>query len=116
MTRFFILKRGREIKEVFNKGRSVANPCFVLYLLPNGKNYNKVAFCVGKAAGKAVVRNHIRRRTREAFRQVEAGISPGYNLVIIARPGVDKIQFELLKSFLVKVFRQAGIYGESGEK
>lgn len=116
MTRFFILKKAREIKEVFKKGRSFVNPCFVLYVLPNGKNYNKVAFCVGKTAGKAVIRNQIRRRTREAFRQVEEGVFTGYNLVIIARPGVDKKDFELLKSFLKKIFLQAGIYGESGKK
>ena len=115
MTRFFILKKGREIREVFNKGRSFVNRHFVLYVLPNGKKYNNVAFCVGRAAGKAVIRNQIRRRTREIFRQVEIGLCTGYSLVIIARPGVDKKNFTLLRSFLKKLFLQAGIYGGSGK-
>ena len=46
----------------------------------------RVGFIVGKRVGGAVVRNRVRRRLREIMRRRLRALSPGCDLVVIARP------------------------------
>ena len=57
----------------------------------------RIGLTVTKKTGNAVVRNRIRRRLREAARQVlpEAGL-PGHDYVLVARPEALKAPFAAL--------------------
>lgn len=64
---------------------------------PNGLVVARVGFTVTKKIGKAVLRNRIRRRLKEAARQVFPDhAAPGYDYVVIARPGAATRDFPLL--------------------
>lgn len=101
--------KNREIRRVFKQGKSFVNQYFVVYILPDKKSISRVGFCTGKAAGHAVKRNRIRRRTKELFRLIAKDLPVGYSLVIIARPRVYAADFKLLKRALQELFRQAGL-------
>lgn len=64
---------------------------------PNAIGRVRVGFTVTKRVGKAVIRNRIKRRLKEAARRVFAAEGlPGHDFVIIARPAAETRNFALL--------------------
>ena len=64
---------------------------------PNTDGRTRLGFTVTKKIGKAVLRNRIRRRLREAARRVfRDHAAHGYDYVLIARPGAATREFALL--------------------
>jgi len=87
------LRKSTEFEVVFAKGKSVAGRALVLYQLPAAKNQVRVGFCVGKALGKAVKRNRIKRLLRESWRRLAVDAESPADLVFVARSG--GVQFSL---------------------
>ncbi len=56
--------------------------------LPNGLDHNRVAFVAGRASGGAVIRARLRRRLRSAYRRQKAELPAGWDLALVARPGL----------------------------
>lgn len=54
-------------------------------------------------------RNRARRRISEAIRLVWDLIEPGWDMVLIARPGVNEADFALLQSACLQLLRRAGV-------
>ena len=66
-------------------------------IAPNGTGETRLGFTVTKKVGKAVVRNRIRRRLKEAARKVfPSDCEAGYDYVLIARPAAETRAFALL--------------------
>ncbi|HHU82823.1 MAG TPA: ribonuclease P protein component [Firmicutes bacterium] len=101
--------KNREIRQVITQGKSFVNQYFVVYILPNEKSSSKVGFCTGRAAGHAVKRNRIRRRTKEIFRLVAKDLADGYSVVIIARPEVYAAEFQQLQRAMENLFLRGGV-------
>jgi ribonuclease P protein component len=83
------LTRGREFLAVRREGfRASAGP-LLCSARPNGLSHARLGLAISARVGKAVTRNIIKRRLREAFR-VTHGQWPqpggGYDLLISARP------------------------------
>jgi len=79
------LKKNYEFKRVYNKGKSVASKCAVIYSLKRGKAENRLGITVSTKLGGAVQRNRIRRRLKEIYRLNESILLTGYNIIIVAR-------------------------------
>ena len=47
---------------------------------------SRIAFAVSRGVGGSVRRNRVRRRLREAYRQAQAGLPAGRDVVLIGRP------------------------------
>ena len=86
-----------------------ANSCLVLYARKNRTNTNRVGVTVSKKLGKAVVRNRVRRRIREAYRIHEDQFQPGWDIVIVARSRAVDVSFQKLTQSLLSLSEQAGI-------
>ena len=86
-----------------------ANSCLVLYARKNRTGINRVGITVSKKLGKAVVRNRVRRRIREAYRLNEELFLPGWDIVIVARSRAVDVGFEKLTQSLLSLSEQAGI-------
>ena len=85
MQKRYRLRKTWQFQLVRGKGHSWVHPLLVLYALPNELEYSRVGFSVSKRIGKAVARNRIRRRIREAVRLRWPRVRPGWDMVFIAR-------------------------------
>ncbi len=92
-----------------SEGRSWAHPLLVLYARPNGLPVTRVGVTVSRRLGKAVVRNRVRRRIREAVRLVYPQIPSGWDLLWIARTGSVEATFAEIQTAVRQLLQQAGL-------
>lgn len=106
------LKKPREFDRVFRQGRSVAGQHLVLYCLKRPRAGRRVAFCVSKKLGSAVVRNRIRRRLREVYRLNQEKLAARWDLIILARPAALGAAFQALETTFLSLAARAGLVRE----
>ena len=87
------LLRSRDFARVRRRGRSTSGPLVALYVASVRPPDIRVGFSVSKKVGKAVIRNRVKRRLREAVRQELPSIRPGTDLVFIARPSAAEASY-----------------------
>lgn len=109
MQRKYRLKGQKCFSFLFSKGKSRNNKALVLIYAPSKFETPRVGFVVSKKIGKAVVRNKVRRRLREAFRSLIPGVKPFTNYVIIARSGIEKLDFNKIKASLQDALNKEGL-------
>ncbi len=97
------------------KTDAVANGYLVLYARENHTQTNRVGITVGKKLGKAVVRNRVRRRLREAYRLNEGAFRSGYDIVVVARSKCVDAEFTKLTAAYLHLAKKAGILREDRE-
>jgi ribonuclease P protein component len=86
------LSRSAEFERVYRQGRSTANRHLVLYTFPNSSTSSpRLGLSVSRKVGGAVERNRVKRLLREAFAGVQAGLAPGQDLVVVARPPAGEL-------------------------
>ena len=79
------LKENRDFRRLYRKGATAVDRCMVLYCRRNHLGRNRYGFTVSTKLGKAVVRNRARRRLRETVRLEEGNLTPGWDIVVVAR-------------------------------
>ena len=90
------LLRRAEFTNTMDNGFKVVTPFVVLLGRPNQKEAARIGFIVSKKVGGAVVRNLVKRRLREIYRNLKP-VPQGIDLVAIARVGSDLCDFEALR-------------------
>lgn len=81
------LNRNEQFLNVYRTGKRSYHKFFTLYYFPNGKDYNRLGFKVGKKLAKATRRNRVRRLLRESYRLSEEKIATGYDIILAAKDG-----------------------------
>lgn len=76
------LKKPEEFRTVFQNGNMRFGRYVAVHLLWNGTTTTKIGISAGKKVGKAVVRNRVKRRVREAFRDLSSSVLPGVSIVV----------------------------------
>jgi len=103
------LRARSDFERVRREGKSWAHRLLVLVVYPNRLLVTRVGVAVGKKVGSAVVRNRAKRLMREAVRVHVARISPGYDLLLIARPAIVPVKMQQVAGALEVLLRQAGL-------
>lgn len=62
-----------------------------------------------KVSKKAVVRNRIKRQIRSILRQLLPQISPGWNLVVVVRPGASECDYAQFLRELKQLLAEAEV-------
>jgi len=79
------LKSSRAFHGLYNRGRSVVTPYFVVYARRTKRPVSRLGIAASVKVGNAVRRNRVRRRLRELYRIHEGELCPGYDLILAAR-------------------------------
>ncbi len=117
MKRRYRLREKERFQEVRRKGRSYVDRLLVLSALPNDLPYSRFGFSVSRRIGKAVVRNRVKRRLREAVRLRMGQIEPGWDVVFIARAPIREVDFHTIDAAVARLLRRASLLKQetSGE-
>ena len=111
----FRVKKEKDFNAIFQKGKSVANRKFVVYRLENSEQHFRVGLSVSKKLGNAVTRNQIKRRIRHVLIAHKDQIIENLDFVVIARKGVEEMNYAEIEKNLLHVLRLANIYQEGNE-
>ena len=99
------LTRPRDFADLRSQGRAWSGKLLVLVARPNSLDISRVGLSVSKRVGKAVVRNFVKRRLREAVRGIN--LREGWDILLIARMGAGDADFHTLERSLKSLCRRA---------
>lgn len=75
--------------------------------MPNDLGYTRYGFSVSSRIGNAVKRNRIKRRLREAMRLRMEQVSPGWDIVFIARHLICNANYHEMDAACARLLRRA---------
>ncbi len=100
------LKTKVDFGAVLQKGEKYVSPKFVVLTLKSTQTYPRLGLIVSKKVGNAIVRNKVKRRFREIFRQLSIQDKMSQrDTIIIARKSASETDFEELTQAVEKSFQ-----------
>jgi len=109
------LTRNNDFLRLYRRGKSLADPCVICYLMPNRLGVVRLGLTTSKKIGGAVARNRARRVLRAAFRDILPLFKSGYDIVLVARTKTTFIKSTALTPILTVQFKKLGAL-QSNEK
>ncbi len=103
------LKQNHLFRRLYQRGKSSAGRCTVVYCRKNGLGYNRLGITAGSKVGHAVVRNKVRRRIREAYRLSEDSYRLGYDIVVVARTRAAEASYQEIAGCLRRQSEKLGL-------
>nr|WP_275938119.1 ribonuclease P protein component [Oryzomonas sagensis] len=102
------LRKRLEFLRLLNSPHKFSTKGFLVVWQENGGSQARLGVTVSKKVGCAVVRNRIKRYTRETFRQMRL-LLPCVDLNVVARRESAMMDFGAVRRELEKAFRHIGI-------
>jgi len=107
MKRIYRLRRNERFQQVRRDGQFYASPIIVLAFLRNDLEHSRFGYVVNRRLGKAVQRNQMKRRMREATRLRVPMIKPGFDLVMIARKPITEANYGDVEKTVIGLLKRA---------
>ena len=105
MTLDYRLKREKDFKSVFNKGKRLYSGSITLVYLPSSTI--KAGYAVSKKHGGSVMRNRIKRLLRESFRSFLPDLGQNFFFVFIPKVQ-DEYTLKDFKESMGYLFKKGG--------
>jgi ribonuclease P protein component len=103
------LLRPSEFRRVYDNGARVSNSLFTSFLLARDEASGpRIGFTLPRALGKAVRRNRMRRRLREAIRLEFHRVSPRWDIVINPRKALESASWESIQKEVRRLVTRCG--------
>ncbi len=109
MRREYSLRRNKEFRYVYRRGKSVSDKYFVLIYIRTKTPRLKVGFSVSKKLGNAVHRNKIKRRMKEAFFSMLTEVSKTSQIVFVPRERAKDLEYSSILASLGSLLKKAGL-------
>ena len=110
-SRLVMLTRPQDFAALQNEGTVRSHPFFAVRFRRTGLDTTRFGLSTGRKLGTAVVRNRVRRRLREALRAMAPSFQPGWDVLIIARPGLIAAEHTALVAALGRLLHRGGVLG-----
>jgi len=105
------LTKREDFSIIYSKGSYVERDGFAIKYLQTGQSVTRIGFSVGKNFSKrAVRRNRARRILQETCRIYMQLLKPGFDIIVILRPGHEDIEFAKAKDVLKQIFLKANLF------
>lgn len=108
--KYVSVKKDREFRFLFKKGKSIVNGAFVCYFRPSKRRVNRLGIVTSKKIGNAVKRSRARRVIREAFRLLEPELRQQderrYDFIIVARAKTPFMKSNKLYTIMKKLISE----------
>jgi ribonuclease P protein component len=104
------VRRRRDFLVASRRGRRASSREYVVIVAPtpgDGERCPRLGVTVSRKVGNAVVRNRIKRRIREWFRQDRGLVGNGRDVVVIARPAAVELTVERTRALLGRLASKA---------
>ena len=106
------LRKNFQFRHVYNRGKSLANRHLVMYVIKNGRDFNRLGISVSKKVGKSVTRSRVTRLIRESYRLSEHKIMKGYDIVVIARVSANDVPYRDIYKSLNHLIRKHNLLAD----
>ncbi len=104
------LKKKKDFDVVFRKGRSFREDFLSIKIIPNDLEFSRFGLVVGqKVSKKAVSRNKVKRRLREAIRMELPNIKKGVDVILMTSPEIAGKDFLEIEKRIKEIFIKAKI-------
>ena len=100
------LKKNKEYRHVYSRGKSYADRYLVIYYLSNNLDVCRFGFTVSKKTGNAVTRNRVRRLLKEVCRLNSNVFTGGFDLVLVARRSIVGLDFWRVEESLLRIIKK----------
>ena len=102
------IRRRSDFRKVYDEGFRFSCPYFAAFCLkaPEQENGPKIGFTVTKALGKAVYRNRMKRRLREAVRLHLRALPASWMIVMNGRKALLDAEFPKIEREVERLFAQ----------
>lgn len=107
------LTRATDFKRVRRTGKSYAHPLLVLVAAESDHPFTRIGVTTSRSFRTAVTRNRARRRLRHALNPRVDEISPGWDLVFVARPALIDAKWAQVEEAIMTLLARAGVREES---
>ena len=108
LSRSHRLTSADDFRQVFRRGKRISTEWGVVVVLPTQNLTSRFGFVVSKAVGSAVVRNRVKRRLREACREIDL-TGPACDVVVRALPLAAATPFARFSADIRDAITQRGV-------
>jgi len=109
------IRKNSEFKQIFTKARWISGKWITIHYLNGEKKNSRWGIVVSRKIGGAVVRNRIRRKIREICLVFDPVMVRKLDLVIVARKGIQTINYWDLMKDIEQVCRRAKFIREEDQ-
>ena len=112
MGKLITLRRQRDFDQLFHEGKRYQDKLLVtvVRLRPDSEPA-RAAFIVGaKVQKRAVVRNRVKRRLREAWRRELAGVKAGVDVAFVAQPPAAVASYHQIAAVIHRHLADAAVF------
>ena len=102
------LKKKTDFRRVYQRGKSLAYPSFVVYYRSSRLPEHRIGFSVSKKLGGAVERNRVKRRFREICRLHSGIFTPHTDYIFILRNPAKTAANALLEKQIKEALSRIG--------
>ena len=107
------LKKNSDFQNVYVNGKSKANRYLVMYVAQNNLSINRLGISVSKKIGNSVVRHHLTRLIREAYRLNSNMFNSSLDIVVIARNTAKDKTYKEVESAILHLAKLHNILDEN---
>lgn len=109
MARYVTIKENRDFSRIYRKGKSFVSPVLVTYVIKRRGDKPRYGITTGKKIGNAVRRSRARRVIRAAYDALYPQLSPGYDLIFVARGKTPHVKSTVVQKAMRQQLMQAGV-------